>query len=106
MTEKTPAQLTPEQYELLAEAEHRYGADAMFVYPRPAQRDFVAMTLRDAMNICGEYMVDENPQLLWKTLDKWHTMAQVLHDKQPAEFSKARSAGLGVLALRSANRDA
>jgi hypothetical protein len=57
------------------------------------------------MSICGEYMVEENSQLLWTTLDKWHNMAQVLYDKHPAEFDKARMAGLGVLALRSASRD-
>ena len=82
---------------ILRQAEGRYGADALFVYPRRQQKDFVAMTLADAMAICGEYMVDEDPELLWSTLDKWHATAGLLAEKSPALINKARALGRNVL---------
>ncbi len=85
---------------ILGEAEERYGSGALFVYYRRQQKQFVAMTLADAMTICGEFIVDEEPELLWSTLDKWHAMAGALEEKSPSRLEGARELGRNVLKER------
>lgn len=82
---------------ILNQAEERYGPEAVFVYIRRQQKEFVAMSLADAMAICGEFIADEDDALLWATLDKWHAMAGVMAEKSPTMLDRAQELGRNVL---------
>lgn len=88
------------QQQILREAEARYGSGAHFVYVRPAERQLVAMTLEQAMVICGQHMAQEDSSALWATLDKWHDMAQRLENKSSAMFEKSLELGRSALLSR------
>ncbi len=88
------------QQQILREAEARYGSDAHFVYVRPAEKQLVAMTLEQAMQICGQHMAQEDSSVLWATLDKWHDMAKRLESKSNAMFEKSLELGRSALLSR------
>lgn len=89
-----------QQEKILREAEMRYGSDAFFVYPRPADRQLVTMTLEQAMAICGRHMASEDAIPLWATLDKWHEAARRLKSKRPELFEKSIELGKNALRAR------
>ncbi len=88
------------QQEILHQAHLRYGEDAYFVYPRPADKQLISMTLRHAMAICGAHIAGEDNGVLWATLDKWHEAAQRLEAGHPARYETSLALGQSALARR------
>lgn len=93
------------QQEILRHAQERYGEGAYFVYPRPSDRQLIAMTLEEAMKICGAHMAGEDNNVLWATLDKWHEAALRLEANYPVRFETSLILGRNALALMRGSGD-
>ena len=86
--------------DILDQAKKRYGEGAHFVYLRSGEENsIIAMTLEEAMQICGDHIAKTNINMLWTILDQWHRSAELLKQKSEEHFN--RSLELGKQALRS-----
>jgi hypothetical protein len=86
------------QQEILDQAKKRYGEGAHFVYLK--SDSVIAMTLEEAMQICGDYIVKAKENELWTILDQWHRSAELLKQRSEEHFN--RSLELGKQALSEA----
>jgi hypothetical protein len=88
------------QQDILDQAKKRYGEGAHFVYLKSGEENsIIAMTLEEAMQICGDHITKTNSNMLWTILDQWHKSAELLKQKSEEHFSK--SLELGKQALRA-----
>lgn len=94
------------RHQILLEAEQRYaedgasGADALFVYLRPSDKQLITMTLEQAMLICGDEMLQVGRDELWAVLDKWRDVAKRLESKNTELFGKSLELGRNALRAR------
>lgn len=82
--------------EILAEAHKRYGDHAEFVYINGKRNEYVALTLEDAMQICGDHIINSSSDELWGLLDQMHGRASKLQASSHIEAMRANGrAALG-----------
>ena len=86
-----------QKYDQLRErANDRYGEGAEFAYPTPDKK-FAMLTLDQALQICGQYIVAAGEDQLWQTLDRFYETANRIKQKSDKLAALAREIGQNAL---------